>query len=112
MIKGNMDKKGLDIVTQNRTKPNGGTEDRTAKAGSARKPTLPAERENRAWSLCLGRPKSLSRRQIVDLNRKLQGIIDWLPSPMPEIKADIVRLCEQAEIGRQCLRGRHDQNKR
>ena len=100
-----MAKKGIE---KNRKKAKSGTKDRRAKVGSARTPTPPAERKNYTRSLCQGRTKSLSRRQIVDLNRTIQSIIDWMPIPMPEIKADIVRLCEQAKIGRQCLRCHHD----
>ena len=42
-----MTKKRLDTAKQNRTKPNAGTEDRTGKAGSARKPTPPAAPRHR-----------------------------------------------------------------
>jgi len=64
-----------------------------------------------AWSLNLGRKKILGRHKIENLNRELQGIIDQMPVFLPDVKVDVVRLCEQAEIGRQCLRRHHDEKK-
>jgi len=95
---------------KHKRKSNAGTVVQTVQAGSTRKPTPPAERENRAWSLCMGRPRILGKRKLIDLNRELQAIIDNMPVFMPDVKADVVRLCEQAEIGRRCLRDHHDQS--
>ena len=48
--------------------------------------------------------KVLGKKKIKDLKRELERIINWMPSPMPEVKMDVDRLCLQAEIGRQYLR--------
>ena len=63
------------------------------------------------WDLNLGRNRILGKRKLVDLNRELQGIIDQMPVFMPDVKADVILLCYQAEIGRQYLRSHRDEKK-
>jgi hypothetical protein len=91
---------------------------KTCTGAAGKEKDLPSMKGSRAehttgdpWSLDLDHRRILNRRQIIELNRELQSIIDEMAVPMPDVKADVVLLCEQADVGRRCLRDHYERSK-